>query len=110
MHFGRNHKIELQSGCGSPEVKFGFFHFICDENALLVQKKRSVYGGFMFWSCWCNDDGLGITVFCLGMTVRENRAGAPLHVHVYHKPTAQAAISKDTNSHEDANSYEEVAN
>ena len=42
--------------------------------------------------------------------MRENRAGAPLHVHVYHIPTAQVAISNDTNSHENANSYEEGAN
>ena len=25
VHFGRSHKIELQSGCGSPEVKFLIF-------------------------------------------------------------------------------------
>ena len=76
MYFGRSHKIKLQSGCGSPEVKFLFFPFICDENALLVQKK-GVYGGFMFWSCWCNDDGLGITVFCLGMLGPESIVGYP---------------------------------
>ena len=62
----------------------------------------------MFWSCWCNDDGLGVTVFCLGMTVRENRAGAPLHVDVYRIPTAQAAISNDTNSYEVTNSNEDA--